>query len=34
MAIKLVLKKAYDRVNWNFLQAALGKLGFNKILVA
>lgn len=33
MAIKLVLKKAYDRVNWNFLQATLGKLGFNNILV-
>ena len=30
MAIKIDLQKAYDRVNWDFLQAVLSKIGFNR----
>ena len=30
-AIKLNLQKAYDRVNWDFLQSILCKMGFNRI---
>ena len=33
MAIKIDLQKAYDRVNWDFLQAVLGKLGFNGVFI-
>ena len=30
MAIKIDLQKAYNRVNWDFLQAVLSKMGFNR----
>ena len=33
VAMKMDLKKAYDRVNWKFLRALLTKFGFNKIFV-
>ena len=33
MAIKIVLQKAYDRVNWDFLQVVLNKLGFNGVFI-
>lgn len=29
VAIKMDMKKAYDRIEWNFLEAILLKLGFN-----
>ena len=33
MAIKLDFQKAYDRVNWNFLEAVLLKFGFMEVFV-
>ena len=33
MAIKIDLQKAYDRVNWNFLQAILKNFGFDEKFV-
>jgi hypothetical protein len=33
-AYKLDLSKAYDRVNWNFLESALFKLGFDQKLIS
>ena len=33
MAIKIDLQKAYDQVNWDFLQAVLSKLGFNGVFI-
>ena len=34
LAIKLDLQKAYDRVNWKFLQAVLLNFGFNECFVS
>ena len=33
MAIKIDLQKVYDRVNWDFVQAILSKLGFNSVFI-
>ena len=33
MAIKLDLQKAYDRVNWSFLNAVLLHFGFNETFI-
>lgn len=34
MAIKLDLLKAYDRVNWSFIQTVLARFGFEKIFTS
>ncbi|KAK9990720.1 hypothetical protein SO802_025705 [Lithocarpus litseifolius] len=34
MAVKLDLQKAYDRVNWKFIQAILLHLGFNEVFTS
>ena len=33
MAIKIDLQKAYDQVNWDFLQVVLNKLGFDETFI-
>ena len=34
MAIKLGIQKAYDRVNWRLLKAALAQYGFSYIFIS
>jgi hypothetical protein len=33
VAVKVDLQKAYDRVNWGFLEVVLTQLGFSPILL-
>ena len=33
MAIKLDMEKAYDRINWNYLNGCLLKFGFHSSIV-